>query len=120
MTIYHLARAEDWAAAAESGEYRVSTIGRTLSEVGFIHTSRVDQLTGVAERFYRNEPGDLVVLEIDEGGLDVRSEDDGLGESFPHVYGVIPVASVVRVLSAWFDDDGRFRREHDTFSDGQN
>ncbi len=108
MTIFHLARVEDWDGAAASGEYRVSTLGRTLDEVGFIHASHADQIADVAERFYRDEPGDLVVLEIDDHGLDVREEDGGTGELFPHLYGPIPVGSVRRVIPAWFEDDGGF------------
>jgi len=106
--IYHLARVEDWDAALDAGEYRTSTLGRTLDEVGFIHASTSDQVGATAERFYRDEPGGLVVLEIDESGLDVRFEDGGGGELFPHVYEPIPVASVVRVVPAWFEDDGGF------------
>ena len=106
--IYHLARVEDWDAALDAGEYRTSTLGRTLDEVGFIHASTVDQLASTAERFYRDEPGDLVVLEIDESGLDVRLEDGGTGEYYPHVYGPVPVASVTAVRPAWFEDDGGF------------
>ena len=108
MAVYHLARVADWDAAAASGEYRVSTLDRTLDEVGFIHASRAEQLPGVAERFYRDEPGDLVVLEIDESGLDIRNEDGGAGELFPHIYGPIPVGSVTRATAAWFEDDGGF------------
>ena len=106
--IYHLARVEDWDAAAATGEYRISTLGRMLDEVGFIHASTAEQLPATAERFYRDEPGDLVVLEVDESGLDVRLEDGGAGELYPHVYGPIPVASVVAVRPAWFEDDGGF------------
>ncbi|CAN5277192.1 DUF952 domain-containing protein [soil metagenome] len=106
--IYHLARVHDWDAASASGEYRVSTLGRALEEVGFIHASSAEQLPETAERFYRDADGDLVVLEIDESGLDVRWEDAGNGELFPHIYGPIVVASVMRVIPAWFEDDGGF------------
>ena len=106
--IYHLALVQDWDAAASAGEYRASTLGRTLDEVGFIHASTAEQLPGVAELFYRDAPGDLVVLEIDESGLDVRWEDIGTGELYPHVYGPIQPADVVSVIPAWFEDDGGF------------
>jgi len=106
--IYHLARVEDWDAALDAGEYRVSTLGRTLDEVGFIHASTAEQLPGVAERFYRDEPGDLVVLEIDESALDVRWEDIGGGELYPHIYGPIRSADVRSVTPAYFEDDGGF------------
>lgn len=106
MTIYHLARLEDWDAAAHAGQYRVSTLGLTLEEVGFIHASRLEQVAATAEWIYRNEPGDLVVLVVDERDLDVREE--GAEETFPHIYGPLPVAAVTRVVPVWFDDDGSF------------
>ena len=104
--IYHVARHADWHDAIVSGEYRVSTLGLTLDEVGFIHASSLEQVAGTAERFYRDEPGDLVVLVIDDDGLDVRHE--GTDETFPHVYGPLPVAAVKRVIPVWFEDDGGF------------
>ena len=101
MAIYHLARAADWAAAP--GDYRVSTLGLTLDEVGFIHASYLEQVADTAERFYRDEPGELIVLVIDDDGLDVREEG-----GFPHLYGPLPVAAVTTVVPVWFDSDGRF------------
>ncbi len=38
----------------------------------------------------------VLLLEIDEAGLDVRREPAD-GQLFPHVYGPVPVASVRRV-----------------------
>ena len=92
MTIHHLARLDDWTAAVAAGEYRISTLGLGLDDVGFIHASYAEQVAGTAERFYADETGPLVVLDIDEAGLDVREEG-----GFPHVYGPIPVSSVVSV-----------------------
>lgn len=106
--IYHLARVHDWAAALAAGEYRISTLGRTLDEVGFIHASSAEQLSGVAERFYRDELQQLVVLQVDDAGLDVRWEDVGTGELFPHVYGPIHPADVLNIIPAHFDHNGGF------------
>jgi uncharacterized protein (DUF952 family) len=104
MTILHIAHASDWAAALDTGEYRVSTRDASLEEVGFIHASRGQQVSVVATFVYPDDPEELVVLTIDETGLDVRDEDGGDGELFPHVYGPIPVASVTTVSPAHFDD----------------
>jgi uncharacterized protein (DUF952 family) len=97
--IYHLALAADWAAAGPAGEYRVSTLGRTLEEEGFIHASAdLEQARGVAGRFYRDVAEPLVLLAIDEDllGCPVRLEvPDGMAEAFPHIYGPVPVAAVV-------------------------
>jgi len=104
MTILHIAHASDWEHALEQGEYRVSTRDATLDTVGFIHCSRGSQIYVVAAFVYADDPEPLVVLEIDESGLDVRDEDGGDGELFPHVYGPIPVANVTAVRPAQFDD----------------
>jgi uncharacterized protein (DUF952 family) len=95
--IYHLAAAADWERAREEGEYRLSTLGMTLEEVGFIHCSRAGQVAGVAERYYRGQTG-LVLLEIDEDlvGPEVRYETaPGTEERFPHIYGPLNTTAVV-------------------------
>ncbi|MFG3437428.1 DUF952 domain-containing protein [Nonomuraea sp. NPDC047897] len=90
MTILHLALATDWTAARTSGHYRVSTLGRTLEQEGFIHCSRDhDQLRAVHAAYYSHLTQPLLVLEIDPTTLDVRLED-----GFPHVYGPIPIDAV--------------------------
>lgn len=99
--ILHMALPEDWAAAQQEGEYRVSTRGRSLDEEGFIHGSRPDQLVGVANRFYA-DVDELILLHIDPTGLDVRVEPavHGGTELFPHVYGSIPIAAV-GITTVW-------------------
>ena len=65
MLIYHLALAPDWDDAVAAGEYRVSTVGQTIDEVGFIHASREDQLEATAARFYADLGVPLVLLVLD-------------------------------------------------------
>ncbi|MER6831653.1 DUF952 domain-containing protein [Streptosporangium sp. NPDC000563] len=100
VTILHLALASDWEAARQAGEYRVSTLGRTLDDVGFIHAcAGHEQLLGVAERFYRDVTDPLVLLSVDPTGLDVRMEvPDDTPEAFPHIYGPLPLSAVTSVL----------------------
>lgn len=111
--LLHLALPDDWTAARESGEYRISTRGRTLEEEGFIHCSHPDQLEGVANRFYA-DLAEVVILHIDAELLDaeIRLEPpaDGIDELFPHVYGPIPTTAVI--ATTWWDrgDDGIWRR----------
>lgn len=112
--LLHLALAADWADAQTAGEYRVSTRGRTLDDVGFIHLSFPRQLAAVAESFYRDVDDDLVVLEIDPARLEapvvVEPGSPGTdGELFPHLYGPLPAAAVISVRRAGFDEDGSFR-----------
>lgn len=102
-TIFHLALAADWAAARETGAYTVSTRGRTLAEEGFIHASRADQWPAVRAAFYGDvAAADLVLLQVDTDRLEVPVVDEpptpGATETFPHIYGPLPVSAVVRAL----------------------
>jgi glutathione S-transferase len=96
--IFHVALAEDWTAALAAGEYRVSTRGMTLDEVGFIHCSQRHQVAEVSDAFYRGA-GPLVLLTIDpaRAGSPVREEAVSESESFPHLYGPLPLQAVVSV-----------------------
>lgn len=112
MSILHIAHTADWEKAVEEGEYRVSTRGATLDEVGFIHCSREDQVQRIAEFVFADDTEPIVVLQIDDealraSGVPVREEDGGDGELFPHVYGPIGPVHVIAVIPAAFID-GRF------------
>jgi uncharacterized protein (DUF952 family) len=100
--IFHLALARDWEAAQRAGTYTVSTRGRSLAEVGFIHASRADQWTGVRDRFYADVTEPMVLLRIDPALLDVPVVEEppgpGASETFPHIYGPLPVRAVVRAI----------------------
>ena len=92
MHIQHLAIKEEWLAAVEAGSYERSTRGASLADVGFIHMSLPSQLPRVAAFVYADCAEELVVatfsLEtIVLSGTEVRFEDGGTGELFPHVYG---------------------------------
>ncbi len=119
MTIFHIAHVADWDAALTTGEYRVSTRGLGLDEVGFIHASTAAQVAGVAERFYRDDPEPLVVLALDDAliNVPVRWEDVGTGELFPHLYGPIRSSFVTAVVPASFAVDGRFSPSESTLGE---
>jgi uncharacterized protein (DUF952 family) len=111
MTIYHIAVERDWACAAQTGEYRVSTRGKTLDEQGFIHASDAHQVAGVANVIYRQDDG-LVVLEIDVARLRSEVRYEGVPDSselFPHIYGPINVDAVLAILPLTRGPDGSFR-----------
>jgi glutathione S-transferase len=95
--LYHIALPADWERARESGSYVTSTRGVTLADEGFIHCSRRHQVEATANRFY-GDIAEVVLLTIDESQLDAPVVDEDLyetGESFPHVYGPIPVSAVI-------------------------
>ena len=98
MRIFHLATVESWRDAQAAGTYRVSTIGRDLDEVGFIHCSQVEQLAGVHAKHYRDVTEPIVLLTIDTDLLTSAWRlDDVPGEPlpYPHVYGPINLDAVV-------------------------
>ena len=110
--LYHIATAADWEQAQQDGEYRTSTRGRSLGEEGFIHASTAAQVLPVADMLYRDEPGGLVLLVLDTSriGADIRHEPvPGQADPFPHIYGPLDVAAVVRAEPLGRDAAGGFR-----------
>jgi uncharacterized protein (DUF952 family) len=95
--IFHLALPDDWAGAFATGEYRMSTRGMTLDEVGFIHCSTREQTEDTANRFYADVE-QLVVLTIDPALVPSPIVHEppapGVDELFPHIYGPLPVPAV--------------------------
>jgi uncharacterized protein (DUF952 family) len=96
--ILHAALPADWAAARPAGSYAVSTRGRSLADVGFIHASTERQLPGVLDLAYA-DLDDLVLLVLDIEALAVAGSPvrwdvvPGAPDPFPHIYG--PVATTV-------------------------
>ncbi|MHC5794964.1 DUF952 domain-containing protein [Lacisediminihabitans sp. FW035] len=112
MSLLHIAHAEDWRSAISGGEYRVSTRGASLDEVGFIHASTSAQVAGVAGFAYAGDQEPLVVLVIDDAavrdaGIAVRYQDAGNGTLYPHIFGAVRAEFVTEVREAAFVD-GRF------------
>lgn len=104
-TVLHLALAGDWERAQRDGRYEVSTRGRSLQQVGFVHASEPHQVDGVARAIYAGVTDPMVLLELDVAALEaagspVRWEDvPGAPDPFPHVYGPLPVEAVRSVRS---------------------
>lgn len=111
--LLHIALPDEWSAAQIEGVYRMSTRGVTLDQEGFIHCSYPHQLVGVANRFYA-DVSELVLLRIDPDLVDaeivVEPPVEGATELFPHIYGEVPVDTVI--ATTWWDrdDDGIWRR----------
>ena len=100
--LYHLALRPEWQQARAAGEYRHSTRGRSLEEVGFIHLSAAHQVEATAARFYADLPaGALLLLVVDPqrlaaAGMAVRWEPAPVsGELFPHLFGALPLQAVL-------------------------
>jgi uncharacterized protein (DUF952 family) len=107
----HIVERDEWGRAVVRGTYAPAS----LSDEGFIHCSTSAQLIDTANRFYRGQD-DLVVLCIEESRLkaELRYEapkinhGESSGELFPHLYGVLNVDAVVRVIELPCEVDGSF------------
>jgi uncharacterized protein (DUF952 family) len=101
--IFHIALTRDWEAAERVGEYRVSTLGKTLEEVGFIHGSFRHQVERIGSCVFSAVSEPITLLEADPSRIPapVLVENiEGGSELFPHIYGALPVAAVVATLPA--------------------
>lgn len=101
--IYHITTRAAWQAAQAHGQY----IAPSLATEGFIHFSRANQVTGVANAFYAGQNG-LVLLEVDVARLsaDLRWEPPAhpggvapqvqphADDLFPHLYGPLNLDAV--------------------------
>ena len=111
-TFLHLTTKRAWEDALEIGTYSLSTKGKTLEEVGFIHGSFADQVEEVAGFVFAGSTDDLVVLHLDIDklealGIPVKVEKASNGKSYPHIYGALPCELVDRVLSAHMNAEGK-------------
>ena len=112
----HLTTKQDWEDALMVGIYSISTKGKTLKQVGFIHGSFPDQIEEVAQFVFTGSTEELVVLhlginKLEANGLIVRIEDGGNGKLYPHLYAAFPCDIVDRVSSAYMSANGHLIQE---------
>jgi uncharacterized protein (DUF952 family) len=107
--ILHLATMAAWNDARQRGLYAADS----LTTEGFIHCSDPRQAIEVANRLFSGRH-DLVLLRIEVARLKapLRYENfEGGSELYPHVYGPLPTAAVVRAAPFQPHADGRFAEE---------
>jgi uncharacterized protein (DUF952 family) len=111
--IYHVVALDDWLAVPDRPYAPAS-----FSEEGFVHCSPDEAVTlAVANTFYRDTPGTLMALLIDEHKLDAMVRWEAAspvpppsvapGTVFPHVYGRISRDAVEGMMEVQRDADGR-------------
>ncbi len=102
---YHLTPAEHWDAQKKASHYAPET----FAEEGFVHcTDGEAALIETANRYYRVDGREFVVLEIDLGRVGARVIYEDEARIYPHVYGEIDVTAVVSVRRVERGDDGLF------------
>lgn len=111
--IYHVVRLDDWLTVPDRPYSPAS-----LAEEGFVHCSPDEATTlAVATAFYRDVPGPLMALLIDEHKLDVMVRWEAAvpapppgvapGTLFPHVFGRITRDAVEGMMEIQRDEEGR-------------
>ncbi len=105
--IYLLSSLADYQIAKANGElYRDS-----LESEGFIHASPKDQLTRVANKYYKDVENPLViVLETARITPEVKWEA-AAGSLYPHIYGLLNMDSVIKTIAIELESDGHFAIE---------
>ena len=102
--IYHMCRADDWAAASETGTYRGSS--QDLAD-GFIHFSTAAQIVESARKHRAGQDGLLLVaVDADRLGARIKWEPSRGGDLFPHLYGPLDPAESASVRPLPLGADG--------------
>jgi uncharacterized protein (DUF952 family) len=104
--IYHILTSAEWELAARQPYYTPSAFGTD----GFIHCCNANQLEYVGERYFRGRK-DLIILciEADRVTALVKYEDlNGEGMSFPHIYGILNLDAVQKIIPMSLSADGTF------------
>jgi uncharacterized protein (DUF952 family) len=106
-TIYKICPAPLWRAAEARGFFDGSPIDR---QDGFIHFSTAAQAAETAARYFAGE-ADLLLIAVDADklGPGLHYEPSRGGDLFPHLYGKLDVAAVLRVQPLPLGPDGRHR-----------
>ena len=95
--LYHITTNLEWQSAQKIGVYEA----KGFKSEGFIHCSYPHQLVGVANRFFKGQEN-LVILVIDPAALSAEVVVENLhggAELFPHVYGKIAIAAVIKTVN---------------------
>jgi uncharacterized protein (DUF952 family) len=102
--IYHICRADEWAAAARAGVYHGSDQDRAD---GFIHFSTGEQVADSARRHRAGQAGlVLVAVEAEPLGDRLRWEPAKSGALYPHLYGPLAIDEALSVRPLPLGPDG--------------
>lgn len=106
-TAYKVLTAAEMAVLERDGTFAGAAIDRAD---GYIHLSTADQLTETVDRHFAGQDG-LHVAAVDLGsfGGSLRWEPSRGGQMFPHLYGPLPLETVIAYGPMERDESGRVR-----------
>jgi uncharacterized protein (DUF952 family) len=106
--IYHLVPIDYWESQPTDRPYAPADYARE----GFIHcTQGEEQLAVVANRYYRNDRREWLVLVLDEQAItaEIKYEAGSDGLLYPHIYGALNREAIRAIGHMSRDLDGNFR-----------
>ena len=105
MIVFKILATEEWRAAEAAGAFAGSAIDRAD---GFIHFSTADQAPETAAKWFRGHD-DLMLVAVDADALGEKLvwEPSRGGALFPHLYGSLPLSSVLWSRPLPLGSDGR-------------
>jgi len=102
MGLFHITTRAAWQRARATGSYQPAS----LAAEGFIHLSTDKQWLAVANARYRGQH-ELVLLSVRDDRLDSELRfEEADGQRYPHLYGPLPVESVVDAFDLPVAEDG--------------
>jgi uncharacterized protein (DUF952 family) len=103
-TVYKIVAADLWQAAQDSGVFTGAGIDLTD---GFIHLSTAVQARRTAQLYFAGQDN-LVLMAVDEASLGeaLKYEPSRDGDLFPHLYGPLPLTTVLSVRPLPLGADG--------------
>jgi uncharacterized protein (DUF952 family) len=102
--IYHMCRADEWAAAIKTGTYRGSS--QDIAD-GFIHFSTAAQIVESARKHRAGQNGLLLVaVDAERLGDRIKWEPARNDALFPHLYGPLDPAESASVRALPLGPDG--------------
>jgi len=100
--IYHLVPADYWHGLDPTVPY----LPRDFESDGFIHcTQGLDLLLQVANTYYRDVPGEFLLLVIEESRVSAEVKYEN---GFPHIYGLLNRDAIIVVHTMPRHADGAF------------
>jgi len=106
--IYHLVPSDYWESQPTDRLYTPADFARE----GFIHCTRgEEQIAVVANRYYRNDQRQWLILVLEEYAItsEIKYEPGRDGLLYPHIYGPLNREAVINVLPMPRNPDGVFQ-----------
>lgn len=102
---FHLVARDWWDATDPTAALGASS----LADEGFIHcTDGAANMVATANRHYRDDPRDFLVLTIDLDAVTSTWRIDDPGGIYPHIFGLIDRTAILAAVDAPRDADGMF------------